>query len=124
MLRKVCIILLNSGSVDLRDCAMPIMHAMTARALDCEVEMYFVGPAIRLLTMGDSADLAAPGATHTLREQLRMARQEGIELFACSAAQRTYIKGDMALADYCSGVAGATSYLARALDPDWRVLTY
>lgn len=124
MLRKVCIILLNSGSIDLRDCAMPIMHAMTARALDCEVEMYFVGPAIRLLTVGDSTDLAALDATHTLREQLRAARQEGIELFACSAAQRTYVKGGMVLADYCSGVAGAASYLARALDPDWRVLTY
>ena len=123
MLRKVCIIMLNSGSIDLRDCTMPIMHAMTARALDCEVEMHFAGPAIRLLTVEGDADPAAPGATHTLREQLRKAHQEGIELFACSAAQRTYVKGD-ALADYCSGVTGAASYLARALDPDWRVLTY
>lgn len=120
MTRNVCILLLNSGNVDLHDCTMPIMHAMTARALDCKVEMYFVGPAIRLLAAESNADPVAPA----LIEQLRAARQEGIDLFACSTAQRMYIKSDTALANYCSGVAGAASYLARALDPDWRVLTY
>ncbi|MET3134479.1 putative peroxiredoxin [Oxalobacteraceae bacterium GrIS 1.11] len=121
---KLCIIVLNCGGADLRDCAVPIMHAMTARALDCEVEMHFVGRSIRLLSAGADADLLAPGASRTLAGQLRAAREDGIALFACVAAHRTHGDGVAPLADYCSGFAGATSFLGRALDPEWRVLTY
>lgn len=126
MIRRLCIILVNSGSRDPADCAMPIMHALTACALDCEVEMHFAGPAVRLL-LGAAPDPAGPESAGVLADlvaQLRGASANGVRLYACPAALRRHASVEAPLADFCSGVAGAATYLGRVLDPEWRTLTY
>ena len=46
-------ILLNSATPDRPEiCVSPLIHALAAKALDCEVEIHFSGPSIRLLVAG------------------------------------------------------------------------
>lgn len=102
----------------------PLIHALAARALDAEVEIHFAGPAVRWLVAG-VADAAWPT---TARERsvggfLADVIAEGVPLYACSMAAAHWIGPGEALVAQARH-AGATTFVARVLDPGWRTLTY
>lgn len=106
-------------------CVTPLIHALAARALDCEVEIHFAGPAVRLLVNGVADGLfATSDQEKSIGEFLRELAAENVRLLNCSMAKAAWITADENLIPECSGAAGATAFVARTLDPAWRTLVF
>lgn len=102
----------------------PLIHALAARALDAEVEIHFAGPAVRWLVEGVAdAAFATPQNEKSVGDFLREVQQEGVSLYACGMAQAQWVNTGESLLAGCRH-AGATAFVVRALDPEWRTLTY
>ncbi|MDD2663118.1 MAG: DsrE family protein [Dechloromonas sp.] len=102
----------------------PLVHALAARALDAEVEIHFAGPAVRWLVEG-VADAAWPTPTRekSVGDFLAEALAAGVRVYACGMARAAWVADGEALIP-AAGAAGATAFVARALDPAWRTLVY
>jgi predicted peroxiredoxin len=106
-------------------CATPFFHAAAAAAMDIAVEMYFVSRAVRLLVPGVAASLLTePGGTETVYGFMQRAAALGVKFYACPQAMKAQGVAFDHLIPECSGAAGATAFVARALDPSWATLTY
>lgn len=102
----------------------PLVHALAARALDAEVEIHFAGPAVRWLVEGVAdAAFATLDKEKSVGDFLREVEQEGVMLYACGMAQAHWAKSGERLLPGARH-AGATAFVVRALDPEWRTLTY
>lgn len=113
-------ILLWSATPERPDrCAAPFVHAMAAAALDCEVEIHFSGAAVALLIAGAAAE-AHTAAGKPLYAFMQEAAALGVRFYACSMAARQHLPPDAALVPEFTGHAGATAFVARTLDPEWR----
>ena len=106
-------------------CVTPLVHAMAACALDCEVEIHFAGPSVRLL-VENVPDALYPTAARekSIRTFMQEAVAAGASLLACSMAQATWVAPDERLIPECEGSVGATAYVVRALDPAWKTLVF
>lgn len=105
-------------------CVTPLVHALAARALDAEVEIHFSGPAVRLLVAGVADALyATPAREKSLAVFLRELQAAQVRLLACSMASAAWVGDDES---FIAGAAhaGATAFVARALDPAWRTLVF
>lgn len=102
----------------------PLVHALTAQALEAEVEIHFAGPAIRWLVEGE-ADQAWPTEKQekSIGAFLRELNAAGIPMFACGMAVASFVEPEEKLVGWAKA-AGATSFVARVLDPAWRTLSY
>lgn len=123
-LRKLCFLVLHSGAGALSDCATPILHALTANAMECEVEMHFIGAGVRLLAAGVAEEVPAGLPPKPLAALLADAHANGVRIHACTSAWKAHAPTGAGLTAYSAGFAGAATYLGRALDPAWRVLSY
>ena len=123
-LRKICLLVIQAGADDLADCVTPLMHALTASAMEAEVEVYFIGPCVRLLAEGVAQTVIAVESKKPLATLLDDAHESGVRLYACTSAWKAYVPGNATLATQCAGFGGAATYLGRALNPAWRVLSY
>ncbi|HLO63437.1 MAG TPA: DsrE family protein [Azonexus sp.] len=104
--------------------ATPLIHALAAHALDAQVEIHVAGPAVRLLVEGVADSLYPTSAREkSIGEFLREVIAENIPLFACGMARAAWIAGNETLIPPARA-AGATTFIARTLDPDWRTLVY
>lgn len=104
--------------------ATPFVHALAARALDAEVEMHFAGPAVRLLVPGVAAGLyPTADREKSLLTFIEEAAAAGVHLYACGMARAGFIGPEEVLIPQ-AGHAGATAFIARALDPAWRTLVF
>lgn len=103
----------------------PLVHALAAQALDCEVEIHFAGPAVRWLVEG-VADAArvAPASEKSVGTWLREVAAAGIPLYACGMARAAWIGEHEQLIPECHGLAGATAFVARQIDPAWRTAVF
>jgi len=105
-------------------CVTPLVHALAARALDAEVEIHFAGPAVRWLVEGVADTLyATPGREKSIGDFLRELLAEDVRLFACGMARAAWVAEHEVLLSRASA-AGATAFVARALDPAWRTLVF
>lgn len=117
-------ILLWSATPEQPDrCAAPFVYAMAAAALDTEVEIHFAGAAVALLT-ADGAAAAQTAAGKSLAAFMQEAAALGVRFYACSMAARQHLPPDVALIPELTGHAGATAFVARALDPEWGTLVF
>ncbi len=106
-------------------CVTPLVHALAARALDAEVEIHFAGPAVRLLVAGVADRLyPTPEREKSLGDFLREVAAGDVRLLACSMALAAWVADGEVLIPECAGAAGATAFVARALDPAWRTLVF
>ena len=106
-------------------CVTPLVHALAARALDAEVEIHFAGPAVRWLVAGVAETrYATPCKEKSIGDFLREASAAGTDFYACSMARAAWISASETLIPECSGAAGATAFVARALDPAWQTLVF
>ena len=105
-------------------CVTPLVHALAARALDCEVEIHFAGPAVRWLVECVAATAyPMPLRDKSIERFLDELAAEGVKLFACGMALAAWVRPEEALIAH-AGFAGATAFVARGLDPTWRTLVY
>jgi len=106
-------------------CATPFFNAAAAAAMDVEVEIYFTARSVQLLVKGVAESLSAgPRQRRTVYQFMLQAAKHGAQFFACSHAMDEHgiVREDMI--DETSGIAGAATYMARALDEEWVTLVY
>lgn len=102
----------------------PLVHALAARALDAEVEIHFAGPAVRWLVAGVADQrFATLAGEKSLGDFLREVAAEDVRLVACGMARAAWVGAGETLIPG-AGAAGATAFVARALDPAWRTLVF
>jgi predicted peroxiredoxin len=106
-------------------CLMPFVYAMTAAAMDVEVEMHFTGQSVRLLVDGVACNIpTANGPHNTLYDSMQQAAQLGVRFIACSMALQAHVGAHETRIAEFGGVAGAASLILRSLDPEWRLLQF
>ena len=124
--RKKLAILLWAATIERPQlCATPFVHAAAAAAFDCEVEIHFAGPAVRLLVTGVADALRPwPGVDTSIYQMMRQATNLGVELRACAMAMVALVdKGEALIPEY-AGTSAASAFVDRALDPEWATLVY
>jgi len=124
-LHKKIAILLWAGTPDRPElCHMPFVYAAVAAAMDCEVELHFTGPAVRLLVDGVAANLRPKAGEKSIYGYMQDASEQGARFLGCSLALRDYLAPEeMKIAEF-SGTAGAATFIMRTLDPEWRVMYF
>jgi predicted peroxiredoxin len=119
-------ILVCSPAVDRPElCVTPLVYATVARAMDCEVEIHFAGPAVRFLAEGVADALyPTPAREKSVGDFLREAASSGAVLLACAMARIAWIGPHERLIPECAGTAGAAAFVGRTLDPAWATLAF
>ena len=106
-------------------CATPFVHAAAAAAFDCEVEIHFAGPTVRLLVAGVAESLRPwPGVDTSIYQMMRQAENLGVSFRACAMAMGALVGKDEALIAEYDGTVAASAFVARALDPEWATLVF
>lgn len=103
----------------------PFVHAAAAAAFDCEVEIHFAGPAVRLLVAGVAEGLRPwPGIDTSIYQMMRQAANLDVSFRACAMAMEGLVGKDEALIPEYGGTVAASAFVARALDPEWATLVF
>lgn len=123
--RGLAILLWGADPREPERCATPFMHAAAAAALDLEVEVHFAARAVLLLRKGESDRLyAAADRSRSILDFMRHAHEHGARFLACPAALAAHGLAREDLIAEVDGVAGATSFVVRAVDRAWRTLVF
>jgi predicted peroxiredoxin len=122
---KLAILLWSATTERPELCATPFVHAAAAAAFDCEVEIHFAGPTVRLLVAGVAEGLRPwPGVDTSIYQMMRQATNLGVTLNACGMAMGALVAKDEALIPEYAGTIAASAFVARTLDPDWATLVF
>jgi len=104
--------------------AAPFVYALTARALEVEVEMHFTADAVRWLFRGVADNAWTDQArSKSVGDFIREAAAAGVRLYACAMALNERRRGE-ALIEEVSGIAGAATVIGAALERETRVLVF
>lgn len=104
---------------------MPFVYAAVAAAMDCEVEVHFTGPSVRLLIEGVAAALDTQRANgKSIYHFMQEAAAQGVRFLGCSMALNEHTAADEPKIAEFSGTAGAATFIMRSLDPEWRSLSF
>lgn len=107
--------------------ATPFFHAAAAAAMGAQVEVYFTARSVLLLQPGVAAALyAGSDRRKSIHGYMQEAASHGARFFACTdalAAHGLAARGEALVPEF-SGTAGAVSFMARVLDPEWRTLSF
>lgn len=117
-------ILLWAATPDKPDlAAAPFVYATAAAAFDAEVELHFAGPACELLVEGVAAEAVTAGGK-AVYSFMREAAALDVKFLACAMAIARHKEAGRALIPELAGEAGASAFVARSLDPEWRTLVF
>jgi predicted peroxiredoxin len=123
--QKLAILLWSATPERPQLCATPFVHAAAAAAFDCEVEIHFAGPAVRLLVAGVADSLRPwPGVDTSIYHIMRQAANLDVSFRACAMAMGALVSKDERLIPEYGGEVAASAFVARALDPDWATLVF
>ena len=123
--KKLAILLWSATPERPQLCATPFVHAAAAAAFDCDVEIHFAGPAVRLLVSGVAEALRPwPGVDTSIYQMMRQATNLGVELRACAMAMGALVTRDEALIPEYGGTIAASAFVSRALDTEWATLVF
>lgn len=125
MKQKLAILLWNATPAQPQLCATPFVHAAAGAAFDCQVEMHFSGPSVRLLVHGVAEGIRPwPGVDTTLYAMMRQAANLDVRFVACAMAMKAFVApGEKMIPEY-GGTAGASAFVQHTLDPEWATLVY
>lgn len=104
-------------------CAAPFVYAAAAAALDCEVEIHFAGPAVKLLQTG-VAEGAITSGGRSIYAFMREAAGMEVRFIPCAMSALQHLPAERDLIPEASGSAGATAFVDRVLDQEWRTLVF
>ena len=123
--QKLAILLWSATPERPQLCATPFVHAAAAAAFDCEVEIHFAGPAVRLLVAGVAESLRPwPGVDTSIYHMMRQAANLDVSFRACAMAMGALVAADEALIPEYTGTVAASAFVARTLDPEWATLVF
>ena len=122
---KLAILLWSATPEQPQLCATPFVHAAAAAAFDCEVEIHFAGPTVRLLVAGVAGSLRPwPGVDTSIYDMMRQAANLDVRFNACAMAMGALIGKNEGLIPEYTGTVAASAFVARALDPEWATLVF
>jgi predicted peroxiredoxin len=125
MKQKLAILLWGATPDRPQQCATPFVHAAAAAAFDCEVEIHFAGPTVRLLVAGVAENLRPwPNSATSIHDMMRQAANLDVTFLACAMAMNALVGKDEALIAEYAGSAAASAFVQRTLDPEWETLVY
>lgn len=125
MKKKLAILLWSLSPERPELAAAPFVYAVTACALDCDVEIHFGGTAVKLLEPGVAQNMfSSVGRERSIYDFMQDAAQQGAVFYGCQMALRAHDLVDGPLIPEYSGAAGAAAFVARALDPDWSSMIF
>lgn len=104
--------------------AAPFVYALTARALDVEVEMHFTASSVRWLFEGQAAQHTDAARSKTVLDFIREAKAAGVKLYACAMAMAEHRRQNEPLIAELDGVAGAATVIGATLSPETRTLIF
>jgi uncharacterized protein len=106
-------------------CGTPFFQAAAAAAMEAEVEVYFASRATRLLIKG-VADKIYPSDNRakSVYGFMQDAAELGVKFYVCGGAMDAYAITQEHLISECTGVAGATAFMSRVMDDEWKTLSY
>lgn len=105
--------------------AAPLIYALSARALDCEVELHFTSSTVRWLVEGVAAQQHTDHArTRTVLDLLRECKGAGVRVLACTMALAEHRRAEDRLIEEVDGMAGAATVIAQALSTENRTLVF
>ncbi|MFM8609798.1 MAG: DsrE family protein [Burkholderiaceae bacterium] len=105
-------------------CATLFMTAQACRALDLQVELYFTGPAVRLLLREEQSQRVGYGSdAQPLSHHLAETQRSGAQVVVCSQALHHLQIDRAALVDGCAA-GGVVQFAARCADRDWATLVF
>ncbi|MDP2826896.1 MAG: DsrE family protein [Sulfuritalea sp.] len=123
--QKLAILLWSATPERPQLCATPFVHAAAAAAFDCEVEIHFAGPAVRLLVAGVADALRPwPGVDTSIYQMMRQAANLDVSFRACAMAMGALVGKDEALIPEYRGAVAASVFVQRALDLEWATLVF
>ncbi|MCX7149773.1 MAG: DsrE family protein [Rhodocyclales bacterium] len=123
--QKLAILLWSATPERPQLCATPFVHATAAAAFDCEVEIHFAGPTVRLLVAGVADSLRPwPGVDTSIYNMMRQAANLDVRFNACAMAMGALVGTDEVLIPEYTGTVAASAFVARALDPEWATLVF
>lgn len=106
-------------------CATPFMHAAAAAALDLQVEVHFAARSVRLLRRGTADTLyASADRSRSILAFMAHAHEHGAKFLVCAASLAAQRIDRSELIDQVDGLVGATSYVARVVEPAWRGIVF
>lgn len=125
MADKLVIMLLTTDPELPHLCGTPFFQASAAAAMGFEVEMFFASRAMRLLVRG-VADRIYPSdnRSKSVYGFMQDAAEQGVKFFACKGAMDAFSVTPEHLIPEVSGLAGATTFIGRVMDKEWKALTY
>ena len=125
MKQKLAILLWGATADRPQLCATPFVHAAAAAAFDCEVEIHFAGPTVRLLVVGVAESLRPwPDSDMSIYSMMRQAANLEVKFLACGMAMNTLVGANEQLVSEYAGTAAASAFVQRALDPDWATMIH
>jgi uncharacterized protein len=105
-------------------CATLFMTAQACCAMDLHVELYFTGPAVRLLLREvQSRRIGYGNKAQSLAHHISETQRAGARLMACSQALHHLGIDAAALVDGCAP-GGVVQFAARCADPAWSTLVF
>ena len=125
MANKLVFMLLSIEPESPHMCGTPFFQATAAAAMGFEVEIYFASRSVRLLVK-DVADHIYPSDNRakTVYGFMQDAAEQGVKFYACKGAMDAFAITPEQLIPEVSGLAGATTFIWRVMDNEWKALTY
>jgi uncharacterized protein len=101
----------------------PLILAQTARAMDLEATIFYLGMGLKVLIQGEAENIKV-GAFPTVKELLEQAAGQGVKIVACQQSMMLF-GGELKAEDLVpeASIAGAATLNDLALDAD-TVLTF
>ncbi len=125
MASKLIIVMANTDPRNGEELGAPIFQATVAAAMEYEVEVVCTATAGRLMRKGVAENLVVkPGSPKTVLDFIRDAHEAGVKFWCCSPNLDLFDMSESDLIPECSGVIGGAYLIERAMDDDFKVLTY
>jgi len=126
MANKLVMMLLTVDPDQPHVCGSPFFHAAAAASMDVDVEVYFASRAVRLLLKGVADQLyPGEGRTKSVYHFMQDAAKLGVKFYACGGGFSSLgVEGNDDFIAEFSGIAGATAYIQRVMDDEWKTITY
>lgn len=122
---KLLIVLVNTDPRNAEELGSPFFQAAVAAAMDFEVEVICTATAGRLMRRGVAELLSVKsGSEKTVYDFIKDAHAAGVKFYACSGNLDLFDMTEADLIPECSGLVGSAYIIDRAMNDDYRVLTY
>ena len=125
MASKLIIVMANTDPRNGEELGAPIFQATVAAAMEFEVEVVCTATAGRLMKKGVAEKLfVKPGSPKSVLDFIRDAHEAGVKFWCCSPNLDLFDMTEADLIPECSGVIGGAYLIERAMQDEYKVLTY